>query len=258
MTFTNPLHESFSKGGKLQAVWLFSSDCDSAEILARAGYPVVIIDNEHGVGDLSTLPHLARAVKIGGAEPMLRIASHDPNLLKRVLDAGLRSLMIPQVETPEEAAAIVAACRYPPKGRRGYAAAAVRASGFGTRHAYGEHAVEELFIAVQIESAKGVANAKAIASVDGIDMIFVGPNDLAGNLGCFERLDDAKVHEAIDSVTQAVKSAGKSLGIIPYGSRGAGDLAKRGYALIATAADSLMLRDAAFADITAFREAMGK
>lgn len=256
MSFINPLRERLKAGDKLCAAWLFTDNCDIAELLGRIGYPVVIVDHEHGVGDLASLPGVLRAVRSGGAEPLLRVPSHDPNHLKRVLDAGARTLMVPLVETADEARALVAACRYPPLGRRGYAATIVRASAFGTKPTYGAGAHAELFLAVQIESAKGVANAEAIAAVEGIDMIFIGPNDLAGDLGFFERLDDATVHQAIDVVAATVQAAGKFLGIIPYGSRDCGDLARRGFDLIATSADLGLLREAARADVAAFTSAI--
>lgn len=254
--FANQLRIRLTKGEKVQAAWLFSVDCDAAEVLGRAGYRVVIVDHEHGAGDLSNLPHVLRAVRSGGAEPLLRVPSHDLNHLKRVLDAGARTLMVPLVETAEEAEAIAAACRYPPHGQRGYAATLVRASGFGMRAGYGKGAAEELFLAVQIESAKGVANAAAIAAVEGIDMVFIGPNDLAGNLGCFEQLDAPKVDQAVDAIAAGVRSSGKFLGIIPYGKRDAGALARLGFSLIATAADLALLRDAARADCAAFAKAL--
>lgn len=257
MSYENPLRLKLARGEKVQAAWLFARDADVAEIMGRAGYPVIIVDHEHGTGDLSSLAGVLRAVRIGGAEPLLRVPSHDPNHLKRVLDAGVRSLMVPLVETAEEASAIVAACRYPPAGRRGYAAGVVRASAFGTRPDYGAKAAGELFIAVQIESGKGLANAAAIAAVEGIDLIFVGPNDLGGDLGCFERLDNPKVHEAVDKIASAVRASGKYLGIIPYGGRGASDLARLGFGLIATGADYAMLRDGASADRQAFIRDIG-
>ena len=258
MLYDNTLRQRLIRGEIVQAAWLFSRDSDTAEILARAGYPVVIVDHEHGTGDLASLAHVLRAVRLGGAEPLLRVPSHDPDHLKRVLDAGARTLMVPLVETVEQAQAIVAACRYPPKGRRGYAAGVVRASAFGMRPDYGANAAGELFVAVQIESARGLSNARAIAAVDGVDMVFVGPNDLAGNLGLFERLDDKKVHEAVDAIAAAVKMTGKALGIIPYGDRGAGDLARLGFSLIATAADYALLREGAKADCATFAKLVTK
>ena len=253
MTYVNPIRQGISKGNTLLAAWLFSGSSDIGEILARAGYPVVIICHEHGTGVLANLGDVLRAVRFGGAEPLLRVPSHDPNYLKRVLDAGARSLMIPLVETADEAVALVAACRYPPRGRRGYAAGVVRASSFGALPNYGAQAHEELFLAVQIESAKGVANAAAIAAVEGIDMIFVGPNDLAGDLGFFENLDQPPVHHAIDHIATIVRAAGKSLGIIPYGGRNVADLTARGFSLIATAADFALIRDGARADLSSLR-----
>lgn len=253
----NPIKTRLAAGDKLLAAWLFSGSCDIAELLARAGYPVVLICYEHGPGGIAELGDLLRAVRVGGAEPLLRVPSHDPNLLKRVLDGGARSLMIPMVETAEEAQAIVAACRYPPLGRRGYAAGVIRASRFGFTADYGKRAHEELFLALQIESPKGVANAEAIARVDGVDMLFIGPNDLAGALGHFENAADRAVLTAIDEIVAAAKRAGKHLAIVPHAGRDATACAEMGFALVAGAADIALLREGAKADIAQHAKAYG-
>jgi 4-hydroxy-2-oxoheptanedioate aldolase len=248
----NPLRARIARGDKLLAAWLFSGSTDIAELLARAGYPVVLVCFEHGPGDTADLGDLLRAVRYGGAEPLLRVPSSDPIYLKRVLDGGARSLMVPMIESAEEARAVVAACRYPPLGRRGYAGTVVRASTFGLEEGYAARAHDDLFLALQIESAAGAANAAEIAAVEGVDMIFIGPNDLAGSMGYLERLSETPVLAAVDAVAAAVRAEGKPLGIVPHGGRDAAACAALGYSIVAGAADIGLVREGALADLARF------
>src|SRR5207244_3310933 len=114
---------------------------------------------------------------------VVRVPSNDPNYLKRVLDAGVEGVMVPNVETAEDARAVVAACRYPPAGRRGSALGSARASDYGVNAPkYRQAAADELLIVCQIESPKAVENIAAIAAVDGVDVLFIGPHDLSGTV----------------------------------------------------------------------------
>lgn len=253
----NPIKARLKAGAKMLAAWVFSGDPDVAEILARAGYPVIVICYEHGIGDTADLGDLLRAVRAGGAEPLLRVPSADPGFLKRVLDGGARSIMVPMVESVAEARAIVDACRYPPLGRRGYAATVVRAGGFGYTADYAATAHEELFLALQVETPAGVEAAAGIAALDGVDMLFVGPNDLANFMGHPGRMDAAPVLAAIDRTIAAAKAAGKGLGIVPHAGRDASACASLGFDIVAGIADVAVLREAAVADVARHRAAFG-
>ena len=146
---------------------------------------------------------------------ILRVPEGSDALLKRVLDRGFRSIIVPMVNSAQEAARIAAACRYPPLGRRGYAAPVVRGSGFGSVPGYALHAAaEELLLIVQCEHADAVAGIEALAAVDGVDMVFIGPNDLAGSMGLLEQLEAPALHAAFQRVEQAVAASGKMLGTI--------------------------------------------
>lgn len=220
-------------GETLKAAWAGLGSPDAAEILVRHGWSTIVIDGEHGIGDIEDWVAVARAVEAAGGEAILRVPEADPALFKRVLDRGFRSLLVPLVTTAEEARAIASACRYPPRGVRGYGAPIVRASGYGARRGYAlEEAHEELFIAVQCEHTTALDNFAEIAKVDGIDMIFVGPNDLAGSIDRIERLTDPDVQTLLDRAEAEARAADIPIGVIVGAGRDWSDLERRGYRLI--------------------------
>ncbi len=257
MTPTNPLRDRLAAGGKLLGLWLGTGRPEAAEIAALAGYHVVICDLEHAPGDTQDLAHLLRAVQLHGAEPMVRVPWNDPVILKRVLELGARSIMIPMVENADEARAAVAACRYPPRGRRGYAAGMIRASRYGFLDDYGANAHRELFLALQVETAGACARAGEIAEVDGVDMVFVGPNDLAGDLGHFENMGAPAVLSAIETAKAGAARAGKPIGIVPHAGKDATRLAAEGFSFVACGNDIAFLRQGCRADVAAHAAAYG-
>lgn len=249
----NTLKSKIQAGQSTLAVWLQLSTPSIAEIASLVGYDCLILDNEHGHASLETTVHMMRAAQAGEATCMVRVPGTDGDYLKRVLDSGAEAIMVPMVETAAEAKAIVDACRYPPKGRRGYSAPTVRASGYGAAPDYAKRANDNLLICVQIESDKAVANAGAIAAVDGVDLVFIGVADLSGSIGLLEQPGHAKVDAQITKAEKAVKKVGKPLGTIPRPGHGLLDLAAEGYAFVAGMADAYLLRAGMQADVDAFR-----
>ncbi|MEQ8394063.1 aldolase/citrate lyase family protein [Thalassobaculum sp.] len=239
-------------------VWLQLGEPSIAEIASLCGYDFLILDNEHGPAALETTVHSMRAAQAGRATVLVRVPGQDPDYLKRVLDAGAEAVMIPMVETAEQARAVVAACKYPPTGRRGYSAPTVRASGYGADPEYAAKANDELFICVQIESDKAVEQAGAIAAVEGVDMVFIGVADLSGSIGLLGQPGRPEVDAQIRKAEAAVKAAGKPLGTIPRPGHSMVDLAAEGYRLLAGIADSGALRAAFLADVAAFAPAKKK
>ena len=239
-------------------VWLQLGEPSIAEIASLAGYDFLILDNEHGPASIETTIQCIRAAQAGRATAMVRAPGQDPDYLKRILDAGAEALMIPMVETAEQAKAVVAACKYPPEGRRGYSAPTVRASGYGADPDYAAKANDSLFICIQIESAKAIANAGKIAAVPGVDMMFIGVADLSGDLGLIGQLGHAKVSTQIAKAEKAVRKAGKTLGTIPRPGHTLIDLVAEGYHLVAGTADAAALRLAFEADVNAFAPSKSK
>lgn len=229
----------------------------AAEVMALCGYDCLMIDREHGAGDILNAQLQVTALRTTACAALMRVPANDPVELKRALDIGLDGVMVPAVDTTDQARAAVAGCRYPPAGHRGMAAGLVRASGYGTDlERYMRVGEQQLLVICQIETAKGLKNVDAIAAVDGVDMLFVGPYDLSANLGHLGAPDHPEVDRAIERVRKAARKAGKLLGIIPTPGRSAADLFDRGFHLVLGSADLMLLRDGALAEVRAARRAM--
>jgi len=236
--------------------WLEMCSPIAAEIVAQAGYDSVLIDLEHGPASYRDAVSLMHAVQGSACAPLLRVPVNDPTVLKRALDIGVAGVMIPAVDTAAQAAAAVAACRYAPRGRRGMAASVVRASDYGARwREYTAGAADNLLVMCQIESAEGVRNAAAIAAVDGVDLLFVGPFDLSASVGHLGEPDHPEVRALIAQVEAAAKAAGRALGGIQTPARSVADLLAAGYRLLLADADVGLLGEAARARVAAFRTA---
>jgi 4-hydroxy-2-oxoheptanedioate aldolase len=209
-----------------------------AEMIGMAGFDFVLIDGEHGTGDHQTHLRCLQAVAGTSAQALLRVDSNDSVVIKRALDLGVDGIMVPNVATAEEARAVVASCRYPPSGIRGYAASGVRASDYGFQAArYLKDYAAELLIAVMIESREGAANVKSIAAVEGIDVIQVGANDLSYDLGVPEQFDHPSLLTAVAHIEDAAKRNDKWLGGAPLPGVDPAGLIERGYRLITLGRD---------------------
>jgi 2-keto-3-deoxy-L-rhamnonate aldolase RhmA len=216
-----------------------------AEMIGLAGYDFIVIDGEHGPGGMSG--HLAclQAVASTPATAILRVAENDMTLIKRALDLGVEGLLIPDIGTEQEAAAAVAACFYPPRGRRGFSAATVRASDYSLcLDKYLAGGGSELLVCLMIESANGVRNVRKIAAVDGVDVIQVGPFDLSYDLGIPGQFEHPKYLKAMDKIEAAVLGAGKILGGVPLPGLSLETVLDRGYRFITLGADIPVLAKA--------------
>lgn len=164
-------------------LWLSMATPYSAEACATTGFQWLLIDGEHAPNDVrSTLAQL-QAVAPYGAQPVVRAVEGQTALIKQLLDIGVQNLLVPMVDTPEQARALVAATRYPPEGVRGVGAAVARASRWGARRDYLNEANGEICLLVQAETATALKNLDAICAVDGVDGVFIGPADLAASMG---------------------------------------------------------------------------
>lgn len=193
--------------------WISIGHPAVAEIGSR-DFDFVILDTEHTPIGLETLENMLRAVDaVDDAAPIVRVPWNDPARIKRVLDLGPAGLMIPMVETAEEAEEAVSAMRYPPEGIRG--AAPARASDYGrTFGEYFDSANEDLITVVQIETEQGAENVDEIVSVDGVDAVMVGQADLSASMGLFGEWDDDRFQSALDSVIETTHDAGKPIGML--------------------------------------------
>lgn len=258
MELANRLKARLRAGEPLYGAWLGLASPVVAELMACAGYDFLVVDQEHGAGSLQDAAQMLRACDARGTPAIVRVPWNDQVYLKRILDLGAMSVMVPMVEDAEEAAAAVAACRYPPAGRRGYAAPAMRCSAFGFIPDYVPRANDELLVIAQVESAAAAGRAQAIAAVDGVDMVLIGINDMAGTVGLLEKLDRPEVDALVRQAEAGVRAAGKPLGTVPSARRGVAGLFADGYQLVAGTVDSVLLREGARADVAAVRAALGR
>ena len=252
----NRLKRRVVAGERLYGAWIGLGSENVVELLGTAGYDFLVVDQEHSVAALADPVPLMRAADAAGCPTIVRAPWNDQVYLKRILDAGALSVMIPMIENRAEAEAAVAACRYPPAGRRGYAAPAMRCSKFGFIKDYCQKANDELFIIAQIESANAAEIAADIASVDGVDMVLIGVNDMAGTIGMLEQLDRPEVDALVRRCEAGVRKAGKPLGTVPSARKGTLDLFKDGYQLVTGAGDGPLLREAAIRDLATIRAGM--
>ncbi|MBP0484733.1 HpcH/HpaI aldolase family protein [Sagittula salina] len=246
----NTLKSRLLRGEFVTAAWAELGSADIAEILVRHGWPIVLIDGEHGIGDLETWVGIARAVEAAGGESLLRVPDGSDTTLKKVLDRGFRSLVVPMVNSVAQAQAIARSCRYPVRGTggvgRGYAAPIVRGSDYHSRPDYAVRtANEDLLLFVQCETPESIASLPEICAVEGVDGIFLGPNDLAATLGHMEDMEHAIPQAAFAEVEAKVTAAGKLLATVPGGGRDWGELRAKGYHLVAGVNDVSFLMGAA-------------
>lgn len=240
MSFARKLKEKLRAGEKTTACWLFSNSPDMAEIIGAAGFDAVMIDHEHGSGSLEMAIHQYRAVRcVGDAPVLMRVPWNDTVLIKRALDTGMDGIMVPSVSTAEEARAVVAACRYPPHGIRSAGIGAARGGTYGRfARAYLENLVDDLMIICQIETKEGVENIESIAAVDGIDMLFVGPNDLSGSIRKLGQFNDPEVKALLTEARDRIKASPAFLGCISKGAEQTNDLFAEGYDFLLCASDT--------------------
>jgi len=209
----NEFKRAITAGKQQIGLWISLANGYSAEICAGAGFDWMVLDGEHSPNDPTTILPQLQAAAPYPTSCIVRPAWNDTVLIKRYLDVGAQSLLIPYVQNADEAAKAVAAIRYPTKGVRGVAGV-TRASRFGRVKDYFKHAADELCLLVQIETREGLKNLEAIAKTDGVDGVFIGPADLAAGLGHLGDIPHAEVQSAIQDTIKRIRACGKPAGIL--------------------------------------------
>lgn len=209
----NTFKRGLREGRQQIGLWNSIPGQVAAEMLAGTGFDWITIDTEHSLTDIPDVLGMLQAMAPYPVSPVVRPQSQDPVLIKRLLDFGAQTLMIPYVQSAAEAKALVAAMRYAPRGFRGVAGG-TRASGFGQVADYMARAEEELCLIVQIETHEAVAAIEDIAAVDGVDALFIGPADLAASLGHPGNQAHPDVAATIESAIKRIVAAGKPAGIL--------------------------------------------
>ena len=254
MLFENTLKTKLLAGKKTAGAWAQIASPFTAEILSSAGFDWLMLDMEHGPGDLMTLVGQVHAMKGNDCVPLVRTPWNDFVAIKRILDAGAEGVLIPYVNNREETEKAVRACKYPLDGIRGVAGSP-RAPGYGQNIGnYLKRANQEIFIMIAVETPEAVANLDEILLVDGLDGVFIGPMDLASSMGYFGDPSQVEVQEAIRGIETKVLAAGKVLATTTGTWEQAQNLYKRGYQMLMLMSDGVSLAKQAKEIVSQFRE----
>lgn len=225
------------KAGQRQ-IGLWSSLCSNivAELIGDSGFDWILLDTEHSPNELPGLVSQMQALATGTATPVVRPAWNDTVLIKRILDAGAPALLIPFVQNAAEAQAAVAATRYPPEGIRGITTSG-RAARFGRVSNYLKAAASEICLLVQVETGAALAELEAIASVPGVDGVFIGPSDLSASLGHIGNSAHPEVQAALKDAVDRLKAIGVPAGILTGNEDEAQRYIEWGYTFVAVGSD---------------------
>jgi 4-hydroxy-2-oxoheptanedioate aldolase len=209
----NSFKRSLKAGRPQIGLWSSLSSNYTVEVIAGAGFDWILLDTEHSPNDLENLLTQLQAAAPYPAHPVVRVPWNDMVTIKRVLDIGAQSLLVPYVSTRKEAESAVAFTRYPPAGLRGVAGT-TRATRFGRIAGYAKRAHEELCVLVQVETQGALDELEAICGVEGVDGVFIGPADLHASLGYPGEVANPKVKPLIDDAIRRIRKAGKAPGIL--------------------------------------------
>jgi len=210
----NPFKAALKAGKKQLGVWSSFAHPYPIEMVATAGFDWVVIDGEHAPNDLQTITSQLQVLEGKHSHAVVRIPTGNDWLVKQVLDAGAQTVLVPMVDTAEQAKALVRAMRYPPHGIRGAGAAGARASQFGAIEDYVQTANDEVCLLVQVETRLGMENLDAILDVEGVDGVFIGPADLAADMGHPGNSAAEDVKAAIKDMLGRISESDKAAGIL--------------------------------------------
>jgi 2-dehydro-3-deoxyglucarate aldolase len=239
----NRFRQSVREKQRLIGCWASLASPISTEVLGYAGFDWLLLDGEHAPNDLQTLLTQLLALKDSPSAAMVRPAWAEPIILKRLLDLGVYNFLMPFIESAEQARAAVAATRYPPQGIRGIAIAQ-RSNRYGYCPEYFERINENICVLVQIESKLGVEAVDAIARVDGVDGLFIGPSDLSASLGHFGNPKHPDVQRAMQRVVDVARLVDKPVGILSSADEDIQRYLEMGMTCVAVGMDVVLLRNA--------------
>lgn len=241
----NPFKTALAARQPQVGLWLSMADPYMAEVSATTGFDWLLIDGEHAPNDLRSTLAALQAVAPHPAQPVVRAVNGDTALIKQLLDIGARSLLVPMVDTAEQARALVSATRYPPHGIRGVGSAVGRASQWSARADYLDTADDEVCLLVQAETVTALSNLAAICAVDGVHGVFIGPADLAASMGHRGRPGHPEVQAAIEAAMRTIVASGKAAGTLTSDPALARRYLELGCTFVAVGVDVLLYAGAA-------------
>jgi 4-hydroxy-2-oxoheptanedioate aldolase len=245
MSTDNPFKSALRASRRQIGFWLSLGDAYAAEVCATAGFDWLVIDGEHTPNDVRSILAQLQAVAAYPSHAVVRPPIGETYRIKQLLDIGARTLLIPMVDTPEQARALVAATRYPPQGIRGVGSRMARASRFNAQPDYLAHANDGVCLLVQVETAEGLNNLDAIAATEGVDGVFIGPSDLSAALGHLGDSAHPEVQAAIKHAFDRIRAAGKPAGVMSLNAAECDRYLEWGATFVAVGGDVAMLSDGA-------------
>jgi len=237
----NKFLQRLAEGKTLWGCWLGLPDSNVAEIAAGAGFDWLLIDHEHAPFELSDVMAHLRAMEPYPVAPLVRPVSAEPALLKKLLEMGVQTFIVPMIDTPEQARACAQAVYYPPRGCRGVGTSLARASRWNQVPDYLHRANDEICLVVQAETLAALENLDAILAVEGIDGVFIGPSDLAASMGKIGQGDDPELQARCIEAIKKIKSAGKLAGILTVNEALIAGSAEAGADFVGIGVDTLLL-----------------
>jgi 4-hydroxy-2-oxoheptanedioate aldolase len=234
-------------------LWLGLANAYTAEICAGAGFDWLLIDGEHAPNDLPLIAAQLQAIAASGVQPVVRPPIGEAWVLKQLLDIGAQTILVPMVETATQAKELVRAVTYPPSGIRGVGAALARASAFNRTPDYLATANEQVCLLVQLESVAALAALEEIAAIDGVHGVFIGPSDLAADMGYLGRPGEAAVQAAVEDGLERIIRAGKPAGILTSDRALAARYIELGATFVAVGTDVALLAQSSSALANAFK-----
>jgi 4-hydroxy-2-oxoheptanedioate aldolase len=248
----NQLKRALRSGQVQVGCWLSLASYAAAEICASAGFDWVLVDTEHAPNGIQQVHHQLHAIAAYPVSTLVRAYWNDTVLIKRLLDLGVQSLLLPYVQSAEEARRAVSAVRYPPRGVRGVSANS-RANRFGRVPDYFKHADEEICLMVQVETRAALNQIETMAAIDGIDAIFIGPQDLAADFGHLGNPGHPEVQAAMGDAIKRILAAGKAPGILSFAEADAKKWIQQGALFVAVTSDQFLLARATEAVVKTYK-----
>jgi len=237
----NTFKEALAKGERQIGCWMSFADGQIAEIMGTCGFDWLVIDGEHAPNDIRSIRDQLIALTASPSHPVVRVPVGETWMIKQVLDAGAQTVLVPIVESADQARELVRACHYPPKGVRGVGATAARATMFGSVSEYIQTADQEVCLLVQVENRAGIDALDEILQVEGIDGVFIGPADLSTDMGHQGNSAHPEVRAAIADAITRIKAAGIAPGILAVSEEATQAYLDMGAQFLAVGIDVLVL-----------------
>lgn len=241
---TNKFKQSLSKDGVQFGLFMGIPNTSVAELCAGAGFDWVLVDSEHGPFDLQSIMGHLQAIAPYPTSAIVRPVEGQTALIKQLLDIGAQTLLIPMVETAEQAEQLVRACKYPPSGIRGLGTSMARAAQWNRITDYLHKANDEVCLIVQIETVSALKNIDAISAVEGVDAVFIGPSDLSASMGHIGQPGHSEVVEAVCAGFKSILAAGKQPGVLAVTKDLVATYTKAGAKFIGVGADTALFSNA--------------